>query len=356
MQIYGLFRMIIKKRVEAFVKLGEFLNDYLSERKDTSSGGKYAQFDETVRKCFIYNGWFTEDCVLKALKGIALLLQSGDLIEFAKQIKEPSSPKTVAVIMAGNIPAVGFHDFLCVLLSGNKILLKLSSDDKLLIPFFADILIGIEPSLKENISFAEGKIQNFDAVIATGSNNSALYFKQYFEKYPHIIRKNRSSVAVLTGNESREELNLLGNDIFDYFGLGCRSVSKVYVPKGYKFDTLFESIFSFADVMDNKKYANNHDYQSAIFLLNQQPFLDNNFLIIKQSNDLHSPVAVLYYEEYESITEMNKKLTLLEPELQCIVTNTPLSVNTYAPGTAQCPSVFIFADNTNTLAFLNNFS
>ncbi len=348
--------MIIEKRTRAFVELGEFLQDFLSERKNTSYADKYLELDETIKKCFIYNGWFTEANVLKALRGISLLLQKNDLKEFSKQIKEPTSPKTVAVIMAGNIPAVGFHDFMCVLLSGNKILVKLSSDDKWLIPFLGTILIEIEPSFKEKIFYAEGKLQNFDAVIATGSNNSAMHFKQYFEKYPHIIRKNRSSVAVLSGKETKEELSLLGHDVFDYFGLGCRSVSKLFVPEGYKFDFLFESIFSFADVMDNKKYANNHDYHSAIYLLNREKFLDNNFLIIKQSDSLHSPVGVLFYEKYSSLTEVNKKIASLEPELQCVVTNTHLSVNKFHLGTSQCPTVFNFADNINTLAFLNNFS
>jgi hypothetical protein len=348
--------MIIEERIQAFAKLGHFLKDYLSERKNTSSTDKYALLDEAVKKSFIYNGWFTEDNVLRALNGISLFLNEKDLSEFAKQVKEPASPKTVAVIMAGNIPMVGFHDFLCVLLGGHKILIKLSSDDKILLPFLANVLIEIEPTFKEMISFAEGKLQNFDAVIATGSDNSAMYFKQYFEKYPHIIRKNRSSIAVLSGNETKEELSLLGHDVFDYFGMGCRSVSKLFVPKGYKFDTFFESIFSFGGVMDNKKYANNHDYNSAIYLLNRHKFLDNNFLIIKQSDDLHSPVGVLYFEEYATLEELNTRLKPLEPELQCIVTNMALSVSKYPIGTSQCPTVFNFADNINTLAFLNNFS
>jgi hypothetical protein len=348
--------MIIEERVQAFAKLGNFLKDYLSERKNTSSSDKYALLDETVKKSFVYNGWFTQDNVLRALNGISLFLNESDLTKFAKQVKEPASPKTVAVIMAGNIPIVGFHDFLCVLLGGHKILIKLSSDDKILLPFLSNVLIEIEPGFKEMISYAEGKLQNFDAVIATGSDNSAMYFKQYFEKYPHIIRKNRSSIAVLSGNETKEELSLLGHDVFDYFGMGCRSVSKLFVPKGYKFDTFFESIFSFGSVMDNKKYANNHDYNSAIYLLNQHKFLDNNFLIIKQSDDLHSPVGVLYYEVYDDLEELNSRLKPLEPELQCIVTNMALSVSKYALGTAQCPTVFNFADNINTLAFLNNFS
>ncbi|MGZ3864325.1 MAG: acyl-CoA reductase [Bacteroidia bacterium] len=347
--------MILRKRIEAFVELGNFINDYLGERKTGNYRDKYDLLDQAVRSSFTYNGWFTEENVLRAFKGISAYLNEKDLNEFAKQVKEPSSPKTVAVIMAGNIPMVGFHDFLCVLLSGNKILIKPSSDDKILIPFLAKVLVEIEPEFRGFISYAEGKLQGFDAVIATGSDNSAGYFKQYFGKYPHIIRKNRSSVAVLSGLETKEELALLGHDIFDYFGMGCRSVSKLFVPAGYKFDTFFESIFPFADVMDNKKYANNHDYYSAIYLLNQQKFLDNNFLIIKESPDLHSPVSVLYYEEYADKGQIEQKLAALEPELQCVVTNIGLSVSISPIGAAQCPTLFNFADNVNTLSFLNNF-
>ncbi|MGZ3866733.1 MAG: acyl-CoA reductase [Bacteroidia bacterium] len=347
--------MIIRKRIEAFAELGDFIKDFLGERKNIKNSAKYEMLDHAVGSSFTYNGWFTRENVLMALRNISSYLNEKDLSEFSKQIREPSSSKTVAVIMAGNIPMVGFHDFLCVLLSGNKILVKNSSDDKLLIPFLAKVLVEIAPEFTDFISFAEGKLQGFDAVIATGSDNSASYFKQYFGKYPHLIRKNRSSVAVLSGKETMEELALLGHDIFDYFGLGCRSVSKLYVPRGYKFDSFYESIFSFADVMDNKKYANNHDYYSAIYLLNQHIFLDNNFLIVKESADLHSPVSVLYYEEYSDLAQLTQKLTELEPELQCIVTNIGLSVSILPLGTSQCPTLFNFADNVNTLSFLNKF-
>ena len=260
----------MRKEIQAFLKLSAFLSDFLTERKNALP--KYAELDAIVEKCYLYNGWFTKDNIHKALQGIVVLLEENNLNEFCKQINKPKTPKTVAVIMAGNIPAVGFHDFMCVLLSGNKILIKQSSDDTFLIQFFADFLKEVEPAFTNRISFAEGKLQNFDAVIATGSNNSSLYFERYFGKYPHIIRKNRTSVAVLSGKESRGELALLGNDIFDYFGLGCRNVSKVFVPKGYSFNTFYESIFGFAEIIQNKKYGNNHEYNRAIYLLNRRSF------------------------------------------------------------------------------------
>lgn len=342
-------RSIMEKRLKAFIALGNFIEEYLLGKRDE----KHQQLDELIDRCYQYNGWFNRENVVRALAGIREMLLEEDLVKFSKQFEPLKDPKTVAVIMAGNIPAVGFHDFMCVLLSGNKILMKLSSDDKFLIPFFADILIGSEPSLKEQIRYAEGKLEKFDAVIATGSNNSAQYFKSYFDKYPNIIRKSRTSAAVLSGKETKDELELLGHDIFDYFGLGCRNVSKVFVPKGYKLDILFEGLFPFGHLIENKKYANNYEYNRAIYLLNKEPFLDNNFVIIKQGKDLHSPVGVLFYEEYENISAVNARLKELEEELQCVVTNNELSVNTIPIGTSQCPSVFTFADNVNTIAFLN---
>ncbi|HTA62330.1 MAG TPA: acyl-CoA reductase [Bacteroidia bacterium] len=346
----------MEKRVQAFLKLKDFLVDFLGERKNSSYKTKYEQLDELIKETYSYNGWFTNEFVKKALEGITELLEPTKLAEFIKEIKEPKTPKTVAVIMAGNIPAVGFHDFMCVLLSGNKILIKPSSDDKILITFIAEFLMEIEPLFKNYILFTDGRMNNFEAVIATGSNNSALYFEKYFGKYPHIIRKNRTSVAVLTGNETTEELSLLGNDIFDYYGLGCRNVSKLYVPKGYNFNKFYESIFSFSEVVLNKKYGNNHEYNRAIYLLNQEKFLDNNFLILRETDSLHSPIAVLFYEQYENLNEVSAKLKDLEEELQCVVSNTNLSIKTISLGKSQSPTVFDFSDNINTLYFLNNLN
>jgi len=343
----------LEKEAQAFLKLKDFLSEFLHDRKNSLYKSKYTELDNLVEQCYLYNGWFTKENVLKALQGIVLLLEENNLAAFCKQVNKAKSPKTVAVIMAGNIPAVGFHDFMCVLLSGNKILIKPSSDDKFLITFFADFLKEVEPDFNDRILFAEGKLQNFDAVIATGSNNSSLYFERYFGKYPHIIRKNRSSVAILSGKESRGELTLLGIDVFDYYGLGCRNVSKLFVPKGYKFDTFYESVFGFSEVLMNKKYANNHEYNRAIYLLNQEKFLDNNFLIIRESSNLHSPIGVLFYEEYESVDKVKERIKDIEEELQCIVSSILLPFKTISFGETQSPSIYDFSDNINTLDFLN---
>ncbi|HXB41184.1 MAG TPA: acyl-CoA reductase [Bacteroidia bacterium] len=340
----------MEKRVKAFIELGDFIREFLAGERNA----KHQQLDELIDTCYQYNGWFNRENIIKALNGIALMLSENDLREFAKQVEPTENQKTVAVIMAGNIPAVGFHDFLCVLLSGNKILIKLSSDDKHLIPFFSEILIEFESSLKEQILFTEGKLEKFDAVIATGSSNSARYFEYYFGKYPYIIRKNRTSVAVLTGNETKEELALLGNDIFDYYGLGCRNVSKVFVPERYKLDTLFEGLFSFGHVIENKKYGNNYEYNRAVYLLNKEPFLDNNFLLIKRSENLHSPVGVLFYEEYTGINDLTTKIDAIKNELQCLVAGRDFPNENIVFGQAQCPDIFTFSDNINMVAFLNN--
>ena len=340
----------MEKQVRAFIKLGELITGFLAGKRDA----EHQQLDELVDKCFHYNGWFNRPNVLRALEGITFMLRENDLRQFASQVKPLKNQKTVAVIMAGNIPAVGFHDLLCVLLSGHRILIKLSSDDALLIPFFVEQLARFEPPISAQVKYTEGKLEEFDAVIATGSNNSARYFEHYFGKYPHVIRKNRTSVAVLSGKETKEELSALGHDIFDYFGLGCRNVSKVFVPKGYRPDTLFEGVFPFSYAIENKKYANNYEYHRAIYLLNREPFLDNNFLILKADKNLHSPVGVLFYEEYEGTAALEQRLAECTAEIQCVVTNMPLSVTKVPLGAAQKPPVFTFADNVNTIGFLNN--
>lgn len=362
MQIYARFGEILQnavvknyyspmeKRLQAFIELGNYLRAYLAGTSDKN----YQSIDELVDTYFHYNGWFNRDNVLKALSGIAYMLRKDDLIHFAKQVKYAKKPRTVAVIMAGNIPAVGFHDMLCVLLSGNNILIKLSSDDTLLIPFLVKKLAEFDSTIELQVRYSEGKLERFDAVIATGSDNSARYFAHYFGRFPHIIRKNRTSVAILTGKETPEDLHSLGHDVFDFFGLGCRSVSKVYVPAGYKPDTLFEGLFPFNYIIENKKYANNYEYNRAIYLLNKEPFLDNNFLLIKYSKELHSPVGVLFLEEYTDFDSLRRQLGEAEHEIQCVVTNSDFPNEKVALGQTQCPGISTFADNVNTIAFLNN--
>jgi hypothetical protein len=339
--------MTLKQRIEGFVQVGLFINRHFNEQKSNETQ-LHQGLDKLIEMAHIYNNWFIPEFVKESIINVAGLLKEDDLIQFSGSIEEKPQ-KTVAIICAGNIPMVAFHDIFCVLLSGNKALIKLSSDDNVLIPFFLKLLTHYEPEFESQILFAEGRLGTFDAVIATGSNNTAQHFKTYFGKYPHIIRKNRSSIAVLTGNETSEDLKNLGKDIFLYFGLGCRNVSKVMVPEGYSFNKFFESIMDFGFVVNNKKYGNNYDYHRAIYLLESMTFLDNNFLMVKESPDLHSPVGVLYFQYYKTEKELNDHLTSLKADLQCIVGEN------YIPfGYSQRPVITDFADNVNTLEFLVN--
>jgi hypothetical protein len=347
--------MTLKQREQAFVQLGLFINRHFSNKWLLNEERFHNDLNKLIEIAYSYNGWFTPESITRALNGISLMLDEKGLNEFTSTIKEPTTPKTVAVIMAGNIPAVGFHDLLCVLLSGHTILIKVSSDDPALITFLAGMIIYYEKDFAPTINFSEGKLINFDAVIATGSNNTAKHFEYYFSKYPHIIRKNRSSIAILNGKETKEELTELGKDIFYYYGLGCRNVSKIYVPEGYKFDDLFEAVYDYKFVLDNKKYNNNYEYNRAIYLLDLIPFLDNNFLMIREKEELHAPTSVLFYETYTNQKQFVEKINPHLSNLQCIVTNFEIEgIKTISLGHTQEPTIFDFADNVNTIDFLNS--
>ncbi|MDO8999134.1 MAG: acyl-CoA reductase [Bacteroidota bacterium] len=339
--------MTLKQRIAGFVQVGLFINRHFAEQKPNETQ-LHQGLDKLIEMAHIYNNWFIPEFVKESIINISSQLKEEELVNFTKSIIEKPQ-KTVAIICAGNIPMVAFHDVLCVLLSGNKVLIKLSSDDNVLLPFFLKLLTHYEPEFESQILFAEGKLGAFDAVIATGSNNTAQHFKTYFGKYPHIIRKNRTSIAVITGKETTEELKDLGKDIFLYFGLGCRNVSKVMVPEGYSFDKLFEAIIDYGFVVNNKKYGNNYDYHRAIYLLESMTFLDNNFLMVKESVDLHSPVGVLYHQTYHSEKELSDYLGSINEGLQCVV-----GQNHIPFGYSQQPVISDFADGVNTLEFLVN--
>ncbi len=296
-----------------------------------------------------YNGWFTEDFTRKSLRNISSWLKEEDLTKWLSNYQFTNNPKNVAVIMAGNIPLVGFHDFLCVLASGNNVICKLSSEDNKLLPILSKILMQIEPEFESRISFSDRNLKGFDAIIATGSNNSLLHFKQYFSKYPHLFRHNRTSIAVLSGEEIKDELTLLGTDILDYFGRGCRNVTHLVLPKGFELNRFFEAIVEQGDVINNKKYGNNYDYNKAIHLMNQAIFLDNIFLLLKESKDLFSPLAMVYYHFYESESEVSNYIEEHKNHIQCIVGKN------YIPfGKAQCPSLSDYADDVDTMKWLNS--
>lgn len=310
------------------------------------------EFLELVDRTKNQNPWFTEESIQMSLTGISKFLQKDVLVQWASSYQLPDhfTDKIIALIAAGNIPLVGFHDLLCVLLSGHRALIKVSSKDAVLLPYMISLLKEIEPALEDRIQ-REERLKKFDAVIATGSDNSSRYFEFYFGKYPHIIRKNRTSCAILKGSETTEELTLLGNDVFTYFGLGCRNVSKLYVPEGYSFTPLLDAWQSYNEIFHHHKYCNNYDYQKAIMLVNSVKFLDGQFVLLTNSNNIVSPIAVVYYEAYASHEDLETKIHSLQDKIQCIVGKEKPATVSF--GQAQSPDVWDYADGVDTLEFLS---
>ena len=338
--------MKLTERIESFSELGEVIRNSLA-----GNSGRYSSdFDKLINNQQFINPWFTPDNVRMAIKAIFDELTYENLIEWTGRYLEFDStdnPAKVGVIMAGNIPLVGFHDFLSVLISGSNIITKTSSEDPELIVFIGDILSRINPRFRDKITFTEGLLKDFDAVIATGSNNSSRYFEYYFGKYPHIIRKNRNSIAIIQGDENENELAGLGSDIFSYFGLGCRNVSKIYTPEGYKHENMVSNWAEFSSVVNHVKYANNYDYNKAIYLVNKEEFFDTGYILLKESAGISSPVAVLYFENYKSWDDVNLHVAKIRDQIQCIVSrkNVPF-------GMTQEPHLWDYSDGIDTLEFL----
>lgn len=343
-------------RVDSFIQLGKIFA-HIGDSKPWDGhhlGVNEKEFEElenAIHKSKIYNGWFDEHNVRLAFKHLSVMLGKEELEKWTQSYSLPENNeiKTIALIMAGNIPMVGFHDLLCVLISGNKALIKLSSDDSILLPQVLEVLLKLNPEFSSQIEYSTGKLEGFDAVIATGSNNSARYFETYFDKYPSIVRKNRTSVAVLDGSESEEELEKLADDVFVFYGLGCRNISKVFLPEGFDLNKLFKTFFKYKDVIDNKKYANNYDYNKAVYMMNKVPILENGFLLLKEDEQLNSPLSVLFHETYKDIKQLQIKLNELSDDLQCIV-----GVGGKSFGDSQIPRCFDYADNVDVMAFLSD--
>ncbi|MDC9721856.1 MAG: acyl-CoA reductase [Urechidicola sp.] len=351
--------MSLENRINAFTSLGKFLNQFSVDGIEKKEGIAHNElfFDSLemlIKRAKEYNGWFDDENVIFALSSWAKSLTKDNLTKWASQHSFTDRPqKTVAIIMAGNIPLVGFHDFLSVLISGNKVLAKLSSNDKYLLPLIAKYLEHVEPEFKGLINFTNNELENFDAVIATGSDNTARYFEYYFGKYPSIIRQNRNSAAILTGDESDEELAGLGEDIFRYYGLGCRSVSKLFVPSGYDFDTFFKAIFKYGDIINYNKYQNNYDYNKAVYLMSLYKLQENGFLMLKEDESYSSPIATLFFEYYDSTDSLKKRLEQDSEKIQCLATKLPIE-NAVKFGDTQHPSLSDYADGVDTLHFLNS--
>lgn len=311
---------------------------------------EYAAFDGVLAKAHVRNGWFTEAEVRHAAKGLATMLEPDRLTNWLARypaLAAPGRSCVVGIIMAGNVPFVGFHDLMCVLLGGHGAKAKASSDDAGLTPALIELLAHFSPELAARVELVNGKLGEVDAVIATGSNNTARYFEHYFASVPHIIRKGRTSVAVLDGTETEEELTALGEDVFRYYGLGCRNVGKVFIPQEFDLDQLFAAFYPWKDIIQHNKYANNHDYNRAVWLLDRAPITENGFLVMKEDAALNSPVAALYYERYAGRQALEERLAAEGDKLQCIVGHGHLPF-----GTAQCPGPGEYADNVDTMQFL----
>ena len=349
--------MDLQQRINAFVKLGEFLQQFSTESFETNENITandlfFDGFKHQIQLAHEHNGWFTKENICFALNGWSNSLSDYSINEWlAKYNFKDVAPKKVAIIMAGNIPLVGFHDFLSVLISGHDVVVRQSSNDKHLLPYLAKYLEHVEPEFKEKITFTEEKLTDFDAVIATGSNNTARYFEHYFKGKPSIIRKNRNSVAILTGTETEEEMRLLSEDIFRYYGLGCRNVSKFFVPKGYNFDAFFKGIYEWHPIINQHKYANNYDYNKAVYIMSEFDLLENGFLMIKEDTSYSSPIATLFYEYYNDLDTLKLQLKDNENNIQCIVSK-GIMEDDVAFGQTQHPQLWDYADNVDTIAFL----
>jgi hypothetical protein len=345
-------------RIKAFVELGNVLDlaaKNLSE-PDSDFSLQYPAFANALQVAVHHNPWFIPSNIAFALKAWKSALNETSINNWISKYEidiRKTAPKKIAVIMAGNIPLVGFHDFLCTLISGHSILAKLSREDKILLPAITEVLCTLEPSFAQKIEFTEGIIKDFDAVIATGSNNTARYFEYYFSKHPHIIRKNRNGVAVLTGKEDDDTLKRLGSDICTHFGLGCRNISKVFIPEGFDPKKLFIAIEPYKDILNNHfKYMNNHSYNSSVYLLNSTSHLDNGVFILTESEQYSSPIPVLYYEYYKSIETLEKKLVEDNDLIQCIACEAFTGDKVVSFGSTQNPGLDDYADGIDTLKFL----
>ncbi len=334
---------------ELFIALGD--DKFDTSKKNRFTQDEFNDFSLLIQQQKNFNGWFIEENVRKAILELAFMIEPDKVDEWIQHFSFSENPVRVLIIMAGNITLVGFHDLLCVILSGNKAIVKLSSEDSTLLPKLITWLVTIHPVLEDVISIEFGLIKNIEAVIATGSDNANLHFEKYFGHVPRLFRKNRTSIALLTGSESKEQLHLLGSDIFSYFGKGCRNVTFILLPIEFNLDVFFEAIVPYGEIIHNKKYGNNYDYNRAIHLLNQENVLDNNFVLLKESCLLFSPIAMIHFHRYSTIEEVETILELNKENIQVVIgTN-------YVPfGNSQKPVLSDFADGINTMQWLEKLT
>jgi hypothetical protein len=363
----------LNDRISAFAKAGSQLSSYLKgtlESKTSDGASWNDRIQQRLELAGHKNSWFTEETLHFAVNQWAEALTVENLTAWtAPYHLQNVTAKTVAIITAGNLPLVGFHDVLSVIITGHHAMIKNSSNDDVLTPLLLEIATTFDENLSDSYSYVDGKLENYDAVIATGSNNTARYFEHYFGNKPHIIRKNRNSVAVLTGKETLEQMEALSDDVFLYFGLGCRSVSHLKVPKDYNFDLFFNGMFAKKELIHNEKYVNNYDYNKAVYLMSNFDLLDNEFLLIKEENKSYSsPIASLGYSFYNHLDEVAAEFQENADQLQCVVAEgdaaTTIAENLVdmdAPqlvdfGTTQTTRLQDYADGIDTIQFLLTLS
>lgn len=342
--------MNTENQVLGLTRLSQYIKDFLNKNQEDYNDND-SDFELLLKRSEIENPWFTIENQKFALKQWTDLLTEENIADWLKEYQISKTTKRVGLILAGNIPLVGFHDVISVVLSNHIPVIKLSSKDKYMIPFL----------LKKWNEFSEGnvsfefveRLENFDAVIATGSNNTARYLEYYFKNHLNIIRKNRTSIAVLKGDETEEELKLLAEDIFRYFGLGCRNVTRLFIPQDFVIDRLFESFLDFQEIINHNKYANNYDYNRAVYLLNQDKFWDNNFVMLKEDEKLFSPLSVINFSRYSSLDEVKSFISENEENIQCVVAKEELGLDSIKLGEAQNPGLNTYADNVDTMKFLS---
>jgi len=349
----------LNNRVQAFAKLGKLLTEVGNNNIQAENEvGKLHKLNQAVLDAVNYNGWFIEENVRYMLASIGESLAVGNLEKwlepYRNELDKNKKVSVVGVVMAGNIPIVGFHDFLSILITGNKILAKLSSGDNKILPIIADLLTEIEPGFEDMIEFTNHRLIGFDAIIATGSNNTSRYFEYYFGKYPNIIRKNRSGIALLTGNETDEELQNLSKDIYMYYGLGCRNVSHIMIPEGYDINNMLHIFSLNEEVANNHKYFNNYEYNKAIYLVNGKKHFDTGNLLLTEDSSYSSPVSVIHLSYYNDVSLVGNILKANSTDIQCVVTLSDAVANAVIPGESQSPQLWDYADGIDTMQFLIN--
>lgn len=349
---------VLQERIAALVQLGAVCRELGAARSWPGHAiglaeDEYDVLDATIRRAHQFNGWSTEENVRFALNAWGDVLTDQSLHAWLRN--HPGSgnvDRAVGLILAGNVPLVGLHDVICVFLSGHRSSIKLSSQEPEIIPSLVTALEHFLPGTAKRLAVTTGKLAKVDAVIATGSDNTARYFEHYFGHLPRIIRKSRVSVAVLDGKETDAQLAALGEDVFRYFGLGCRNVSKVLLPRDFDLDRLFGGFFPWKDIVHHNKYGNNYDYTRALWMLDRVPFVENGFLLMKEDEALASPVAALHYQRFDKPRDAEEYLAANAKKIQCVVRReggVPF-------GQAQRPGLADYADGVDTLRFLSELA